>query len=71
MVTASPYFKRSDQAQLSITGDWILANYKELKSIKSNLDQVLSSAKTIDFSELNQMDTNGAYLLIKMVGESV
>ena len=69
MVTASPYFKRSDQAQLSITGDWILANYKELKSIKSNLDQVLSSAKTIDFSELNQMDTNGAHLLIKMVGE--
>lgn len=69
MVTASPYFKRSEQAQLSITGDWILANYKELKSIKSNLDQVLSSAKTIDFSELNQMDTNGAYLLIKMVGE--
>lgn len=69
MVTASSYFKRTKQAQLSITGDWILANYKELKNINNSLNQALSTAKTIDFSELNQMDTNGAYLLIKTVGE--
>ncbi|NLA51420.1 MAG: ABC transporter permease [Alcaligenaceae bacterium] len=69
MVTASSYFKRTEQAQLSITGDWILANYKELQSIQNSLNEALSATKTLDFAELTQMDTNGAYLLIKMVGE--
>lgn len=69
LTTASLYFKRNDQAHLSITGDWVLANYKDLKNIKNNFNDALSTAETIDFSELNQMDTNGAHLLIKMVGD--
>ena len=69
MVTTSSYFKCDDHARLSITGDWVLVNYQELKKIKDSLEQALSTTETIDFSELNQMDTNGAHLLIKMVGE--
>lgn len=69
MVIASSYFKCDDHARLSITGDWVLVNYQELKKIKDSLEQALSTTETIDFSELNQMDTNGAHLLINMVGE--
>lgn len=69
MASTSSYFKRTEQAHLSITGDWVLANYTELKSIKNNFNDMLSTTETIDFSELNQMDTNGAHLLINMVGD--
>ena len=69
MDTASKFFKRKDHDKLSITGNWVLANYKELKKLNNSLSQALSKAKVIDFSELSQMDTNGAHLLINMVGE--
>lgn len=69
MDTATSFFKRRDHEQLFITGDWVLANYNALKTINNNFTQALSNSKTIDFSELNQMDTNGAYLLINAVGE--
>ncbi len=69
LVTASSYFKRSEQARLSITGDWVLANYKDLQRIENSLSEALSTTKNLDFSELTQMDTNGAYLLIKIVGD--
>ena len=68
MDTVSSFFKRRTQEQLSITGDWVLANFGELKKINHQLNQELSSSKIIDFSELNQLDTNGAHLLIKMLG---
>lgn len=66
---ASSFFKRRDQDQLSITGDWVLANFEELKKVRDPLAQLLSSAKDIDFTGLRHMDTNGAHLLIKMLGE--
>jgi phospholipid/cholesterol/gamma-HCH transport system permease protein len=64
----SSFFKRKSPDQLSITGDWVLANLEELKKITKTLIQLLPNIKTIDFDGLKQMDTNGAYLLIKMLG---
>ncbi|WP_432784913.1 hypothetical protein AAEX37_01841 [Oligella sp. MSHR50489EDL] len=68
MNTVSSYFKRGAQDQLSITGDWVLANFGELKKLNRQLSQELSGSQSIDFSELKQLDTNGAYLLIKLLG---
>lgn len=68
MDTVSSYFKQTAQGYLSITGEWVLANFGELKQLKSELSQALDDAETIDFSELQQLDTNGAYLLVKYLG---
>ena len=68
MDITSSFFKRKSPDQLSITGDWVLANLEELKKITKTLIQLLPNIKTIDFDGLKQMDTNGAYLLIKMLG---
>ena len=68
MDITSSFFKRKSPDQLSITGDWVLANHEELKKITKTLIQLLPNIKTIDFDGLKQMDTNGAYLLIKMLG---
>ncbi|MDK6202788.1 MlaE family lipid ABC transporter permease subunit [Oligella urethralis] len=68
MDTVSSYFKQASQGHLSITGEWVLANFGELKQLKSELRQALDDAETIDFSELQQLDTNGAYLLVKYLG---
>ncbi len=68
MDTVSSYFKQASQGHLSITGEWVLANFGELKQLKSQLRQALDDAETIDFSELQHLDTNGAYLLVKYLG---
>lgn len=68
MDIASSFFQRRTPEQLSITGDWVLANFEALKKINHPLQQALSGANVIDFVGLNQMDTNGAHLLIKMLG---
>ena len=68
MDTVSSYFKQASQGHLSITGEWVLANFGELKQLKSELRQALDDAETIDFSELQHLDTNGAYLLVKYLG---
>ena len=69
MNTASSFFQRRAQVNLSITGNWVLANFEELKKINKSLNQELAISKSIDFVGLVQMDTNGAHLLIKMIGE--
>ena len=53
---------------LSITGDWTLAHYANLKKLSDKLDGQYDAGAHIDLNGLGALDTAGASLLVELLG---
>ncbi|HIE9560677.1 TPA: MlaE family ABC transporter permease [Klebsiella variicola subsp. variicola] len=55
--------------RIAISGDWVLAHYAYLEPAVSALQPQLLSNAIFDLSQLGALDTAGATLLVKLIGE--
>lgn len=55
--------------RIAASGDWVLAHYAYLKPAVSALQPQLLSNAIFDLSQLGALDTAGATLLVKLIGE--
>ncbi len=55
--------------RIAASGDWVLAHYAYLKPAVSALQPQLLSNAIFDLSQLGTLDTAGATLLVKLIGE--
>lgn len=60
---------RDGQARLRLAGDWTLAHHARLLGQVSDLHGRLGAAVTVDASELGSLDTAGAALLLRLLGD--
>lgn len=59
----------TDLPGIEVVGDWILAHYLLLERQINQLPSSLSEKATVDLSQLQSLDTAGAALLVKLLGE--
>ncbi|STX60706.1 putative ABC transporter, permease protein [Klebsiella variicola] len=55
--------------RIAASGDWVLAHYAYLEPAVSALQPQLLSNAIFDLSQLGTLDTAGATLLVKLMGE--
>lgn len=55
--------------RIAVSGDWVLAHYAHLEPAVSVLQPQLLSNAIFDLSQLGTLDTAGATLLVKLMGE--
>ena len=55
--------------RIAASGDWVLAQYAHLEPAISALQPQLLSNAVFDLSQLGELDTAGAALLVKLMGE--
>lgn len=55
--------------RIAVSGDWVLAHYAYLEPAVSALQPQLLSNAIFDLSQLGTLDTAGATLLVKLIGE--
>lgn len=66
----SDFFEVQSDSKLLIKGDWTLQNISELLAAKRKLlSKNKESDLEPDFEQLESMDTNGAYVLLQIVGK--
>lgn len=67
MTQSHSRFLRSDNDCLHLQGEWVLANYRALCDEIRQFAQKKSSYNTIDFSQLDKLDTAGAEQLCELL----
>lgn len=55
--------------RIAASGDWVLAHYTHLEPAVSALQPRLPPNAVFDLSQLGTLDTAGATLLVKLMGE--
>ncbi|MDY7562461.1 ABC transporter permease [Pseudomonas sp. 10B1] len=58
----------SNPASLRIAGDWTLAHYRDLKRQMGNVTGRYDANTPVDLSNIGDLDTAGASLLVEMIG---
>ena len=56
------------ESSLRISGEWTLRHYRLLEQHLASLQLPIAAAQTIDFSQLQALDTAGAALLVRLLG---
>lgn len=63
----SEWIARHDQT-LALQGEWILANYRDIKSALSQREIDRVNGETVSLEAISRLDTAGAILIIELIG---
>lgn len=67
---AQPSLLHIDAANLRISGEWTLPHYAQLEQQLASLSLPVQAVQTVDLSQLQAVDTAGAALLVRLLGEA-